>query len=140
MLNWIRQRWTRRNRQIFHYWDGRRNRKADPLAVLESLRTRKDFDLERDPVLAGEGESDAIAATVRAVRESFGVPAWSEESWGLTGGESIALLTEFFTYLESVKKKLDGQPMPQFPTEPPHSEPSITKPPSDSTSTATVPN
>jgi hypothetical protein len=78
-----------RERAIFRFWDGRRTRAADPLAVQRALLAVPGFDPENDAKRAdlvlkggpGADHPEALAALYRltdATRQAFGVGAYRE--------------------------------------------------------------
>lgn len=129
-------------RDIFRFWDGERDRGADPLSIYRAMLAHPEFVASKHYDLAIKGDLPAIDITVRAVRELFGVRAWTDSHAGLTEGECLTLLRNFFAYLNALKK--NGSPPPTLPgsTEPTSLEPTptITSAKSGSTSTETVPS
>lgn len=111
-----------RQRAIFRYWDGTRERGADPAVVYRALVSHPTFDWETHPVLIDTGDKDALAITLGAIREVFGVVAWAEDndgrSTGLTDWETIDLLIQFNWYLGGLKKSTSPTPTLPPPTEP----------------------
>jgi hypothetical protein len=107
-------------RRIFKFWDGETTRGVDPLAVYRKMLAHPTFLHGTHYRLATEGDIEAIGITVGAVRDLFGVREWSFERHGLTEGECLALIGEFFFYLESIKKNsspkqtLPDSTVPQF--------------------------
>ena len=102
-------------RDIFRYWDGERWRGADPVLVVRKLSSHPLFSLEKHPVdlqsnqLATQNE--AIAVTVGAMRDVFGVKPWDDVTdKGLTERETLALFHNLLSYLEGVKKNGSGPP------------------------------
>ena len=138
MLNWFRRWKNNRNRAIFSFWDGAKQRVIDPLTAWRALRAHPDFDPERDIEGIRQDDEQALSHTLAAVREAFGVKAFADG--GLTEAETLALLAEFMAYIGAVKKNTSPPPISQPPTEARSSEASTTKPDSDCTSTSDEPN
>jgi len=127
-MGWLASasRWFSRreaNRDIFRFWDGHKVRGVDPLRAYRAMLAHPEFDWELHPTLIDQMDSDnagqrniAIAAsevTIRAIRDVFGIRAWSNKSRGLTEAETIALLVSFVEFLVGVKK--NGNPTPISP-------------------------
>lgn len=124
----------RRTREIFRFWDGRRWRYADPLAVARALENNERFDWTTHPALTATGDLDALKVTADAVREAFALPLFDGRH-GLTEGECLSLLADFTDYLDSLKK--NTSPSPMWPVSTASDDPSPTKSSSDSGSTVT---
>jgi len=137
MWNWLKSLFRRHDsREIFSFWDGVRERRADPITLYRGLSSHKDYNLENDIPATVEGDPTAHALTVRVVREVFDVPGWSEDSPGLTERETVELLWQFDGYLESLKKSTNLTLISRPAMEPPPSESSLTSSESDSGSTS----
>lgn len=95
-----------RNREVFTYFDGLKARSADPIVVFRMLKDDKTFNMDVHPALVDAGDVDAIGITAAAVRSAFGVK--SLDAGGLTEQECVALLLDYFAWVEDVKKKLSG--------------------------------
>lgn len=103
-----------RARNIFRFWDGRENRRVDPLKVWTSLATHPTFELEVHPKrvdLPGRDGAEALQVCVRAVRDVFRIDEM--EDGGLTDEECFALLDRFGNWLTALKK--NGNPRPTLP-------------------------
>ena len=119
-------RFRDRGREIYRYHDGRRWRRADPLAVYRALKAHPEFDWDADPAVAElewkipeEKDFTSWRKSVDAARDVFGVPRF--EDGGLTESELSGLLVDFTAYLGVQKKS--GNP-------PPTSPPATASPPS----------
>jgi hypothetical protein len=100
-------------RQIFRYWDGEKERHADPIEMFRRMAVHDTFDLEghlKDLTASvPQVQLEAEQITVDAVREIFGVKAWSEDCpTGLTRGETMNLLGQFIMYTDALKKNGNG--------------------------------
>lgn len=112
-----------RKRQIFRFFDGKRERGADPLAVIRALNSHPEFDPATTPTeatapdLPGTTAEDrrrldaaasaAAALTARATLEAFGVKPYDDDTGeGLTEGEALNLFSEFHDWLEAQKKNI----------------------------------
>lgn len=113
-----------RQRAIFRYWDGTRERGADPAVVYRAFVSHPTFNWETHPVLIDTGDKEALTITLGAIREVFGVAAWSEDghgnSSGLTDWETIDLLIQFNHYIGGLKKSTS----PTLTSPPPTVQPS----------------
>jgi hypothetical protein len=134
-----------RRRAIFKFRDGRRRRRADPLAVWRRLWTDAEVNLERDlqdafdPDLPDTESLAAMKNLADLTRRAFALPTF--EQGGLTEVECQNLLADFLTYMASVKKKSSPPLMQSPPTDSPSSVGvSPTKSKSDSSSTPPASN
>jgi hypothetical protein len=96
-------------RQIFHYWDGAKQRSIDPLVAYRGLQTHSRFNMARHFDELSEEDfavsDEAAQAIVEAARDVFGVAVWSEDSsGGLPETESVMLVTTFALWLADQKK------------------------------------
>lgn len=134
----FRRNKNERSRDIFRYWDGTRERGADPIKILRALIGDEKFNAEVHPDLALAGDIEAMAVTMDATRKVFGLSEYSDADGrdsGLTDGETLELLNRFGEYMESLKKSTSGPLTLPAATAPSVSEASTTKPASDSGST-----
>lgn len=114
----FRFRTTRRQRQIFAYWDGSCECTCDPIATLLAIQSHPQYDYTLHPKLVDEGDMEAISITCAAVREAFGIRAYDAASGtGLTVGETLELLAQFCVFLESLKKSTGPTPTSPSPME-----------------------
>jgi len=92
-------------RQIYTYWDGHTWRRADPMDIWIQLQEHPEYNAEVHAPLVDAGDTEAIQVTCEAVRDVFGVADYDPEGGtGLTLGEQIGLLTDYYLYLEEQKK------------------------------------
>jgi len=135
---------TERQRAIFSFWDGARLKRVDPLVVHRAMWSHPTCRIEADFKAADNGDNEAFDRIIAMTREIFGVSAWSEETEGLTIGETRALLLEFLAYVDVKKKAPESLPPASPPSasesSPAESSDSITEPASDSFSTKTLLN
>jgi hypothetical protein len=106
--------YTAAEREIFEYWDGRRKRVADPLAVHRTLLTDPDLDMKIHPAMTALPTVDGLRATGKvaaAVRRAFGIGTL--EAGGLTDGECLALFCEFGAYIHALTES--NRPLPSSP-------------------------
>lgn len=98
-------------RGLYLYYDGKRMRCADPIVVLSELENHSKFRFDQTPQRAQEGEAEAQAILVDAVRTAFGVPAFfSPKHVGLTERETIELYKHFCGWLNLQKKNSKSEP------------------------------
>lgn len=127
---WVLMRVGRDPRGLFRFFDGRRWRWADPLAVARALFTHPGFDWDETPqlLLTGRAEMQLQACRIIgvAVRAAFQVQTLDEG--GLSERECLDLLTSFRTYLGDVKKNGSLFPIWQESTESPLADDCVPKP------------
>jgi hypothetical protein len=100
-----------KERLIYTYWDGQKDRAGDPLELIRKLTGIDGFSLEHDAKLAAGQTPEATKALgrlVEAVRSAFGVK--NLEEGGLTETETLALLHHFLDFLREVQR--DAGPLP----------------------------
>lgn len=102
-------------RGLFLYFDGRRWRSADPLAVARAFFTHPSFDWDETPELLRSGvatvQLEAFRVIGLTVREVFAIEP--VDRGGLTDRECLDLLASFRHYLGDVKK--NGSLFPILP-------------------------
>jgi hypothetical protein len=106
-------------REIFQYYDGLINRKADPLLLLERV-TQSDFDMQSDMDLVLADDPAAFNKMIEMVYSVFEVKEY--EKGGLTRLECHDLFDRFLGYLVDLKKKRDAMRTQSEPMEQPSSE------------------
>lgn len=122
MLGFLKRAFGRRDtfgytpgeREIFEYWDGKRFRKGDPLALHRALLTDPDFDMNIDPGLAAVPHVKGLVAAGRvaaAVRKAFGITTL--DAGGLTDGECLTLFCEFGAFIKVLAEA--GRPLASGP-------------------------
>lgn len=140
LLSWLARLRQKRTREIFQFWDGTTNRRADPLGLWLKLQSHSTYNLTTHPAMVDSGDPEALKITIDAVRDVFGVKSF--EDGGLTAQECLTLLVGFFLYLESQKKSTNMPQTQPSPSEQMSSESGITttKDMLDSGSTSSEPN
>lgn len=99
------------NRDIYEYWDGEKDRTADPLVLWHNLFSDEEVDLISDLQKAAEGQMEAHERISELVRKTFSVKPYEEG--GLTRIELHALAQDFLlVYCEELKKKRGPMPLP----------------------------
>lgn len=127
----------RDKRDIYSYWDGEKDRTADPLVLWHNLFSDEEIDLIADLKKAAEGQLEAHNRISDLVRKTFGVKKF--EDGGLTNIELHALAQDFLlVYCEELKKKRGPMPLPLRYLVPRRSANSTTKQSVDSSSTETA--
>lgn len=111
------------SRQIFRFWDGQRDRAADPLVIYRAIETDPQFNVEVDSALLEAGDSEATVRAVGAVQRAFGVKDF--DHGGLLESEALALLVEFYEFLALLKKSTSDTPTSSAPTESAFSDPAL---------------
>ncbi len=115
-LSTLRDWLFRRRRDVFTYWDGSKWRRGDPIRIgtkldevcptyIELLRDVV-HDVSKDPV--GPFRDEAVKAKGTAARmlataalKVFDLKPLTDTD-GLTDGEALGVLTEFFVFMEGV--------------------------------------
>ncbi len=115
-LTALRRWYWNRHRAIFHYHDGHRRCKIDPVAALIALNAHPRYLQDRHILEANEGDPQAIAIMQEAARDVFGVQPFDGRR-GLTISETIDLLIGFDNYLLSLKKSGSLSPTPPQSTD-----------------------
>jgi len=93
---------------IFEYWDGRRYRYADPIAVHLNLQEDPEYEAKRHLAEIDAGVPEATRIACRAVQRAFGVQAYDEQKKvGLTVGEQLGLLLVFYDWIDQQKKSTE---------------------------------
>jgi hypothetical protein len=129
-----------KERLIYRYHDGQRDRLGDPLEIVRRLTGRDGFSLDIDGKLAfGETPEapKALERLVEAVRDVFGVKRL--EDGGMTESECLGLLLHFMEYVAEVQRDLAPLPTSPVPTGCPAGNGSTTTRSSDCGSTASAP-
>lgn len=109
----------RSEKQIFRYFDGKKERGADPIKTFRAILSHPKFNLQEHMAsLMDDGPSadtavqtEASQIAVDSVREIFGLTGWSEDTPdGLTEIETLEVLADFIIYMDGLKKNGNGQP------------------------------
>jgi hypothetical protein len=105
--------YSRRERMIFPYSDGTRNRRGDPLAIHRQLVLSADLDeiakVAAVPTLEGVKARGELVATTR---RAFGIRPLEEG--GLLDAECLDLFVRFGAFMK--KLEADSRPLPSGPT------------------------
>jgi hypothetical protein len=97
------------SRGLFEFSNGVRIVAVDPIEVVTAMEEHDRFRFDVHPTLLEDGDKEAIAITVDAVRHAFGVPAYhSPKQPGLTNKECIALYDAFCIWLARQKKSTES--------------------------------
>jgi len=119
-LAWLLSFFSRRpgsERAIFSYFDGEKQRGTDPLVAWRAIWAHPEIDLQTEvkrstniviagkPVYEPQEVYEAEDRIRQLTREVFGVKAWNENTPGLTVEETDRLLSDFFGYMDGLKKK-----------------------------------
>jgi len=97
-----------RERLIYQYHDGTKDRRGDPLALIRQLMTFDGLALDVDVKLAVGQSPEAMTAlgrVVAATRSIFGLSDFD--------AETLALLLHFLTFIAAVQR--DAGPLPTLP-------------------------
>lgn len=124
----------RRQRDIFTFWDGERDRSIDPMPAWFAIENDPDCDPKRDFPAADRGDRGAWARNLALFRRMFGVKPFKEG--GLTEYELQKVFGDFYAFVTGLKKKHEdyrtqwassvGEP-PEASTTPPDAESSSTQ-------------
>lgn len=116
----------RNPRFIYTYWDGKKQRQDDPLAIRYRLDTHPTYRFDVHPVLAEKGDMAAYEIVLSAICDAFLVKRFDPATGtGLTQTELVGLLIDFGSYLESVKKNIFMPPSSMSFTEGATTSPSL---------------
>ena len=134
MFGWLFKRVSRKRREIFHYWDGVKQRSIDPSDAHFQLFCNSDVPLaarladamkepdgpEPDVSSMTKQQRELYAEDVKTrwrekeearrecldlIRQVFDVKAYSDDTPGLTLDETENLFAEFMVFVERLKKK-----------------------------------
>lgn len=115
-LQWIRKWFERRrlrDRALFAYRDGTRERYADPAEVWRKLLNHPTMNFVDMMPLAEQGQEPEVSVVLDALAEIFDVDRWDESTGrGLTNWETLDLVHQFDAYLNALKKNISTQRMP----------------------------
>jgi hypothetical protein len=97
------------SRGLFSFSDGYRIRSVDPIAVLNSMESHKEYRFDLHPARVLKGEKEAMNITVDAVRQAFGIPLFTAPGRpGLTHQECLRLLNAFRVHIAVQKKSTES--------------------------------
>lgn len=115
-------------RELFAFYDGRRTRRVDPLAVWRAVSEHPTFRFDKldevsasGALIAGESGKaeewfhESVKETAAAARELFGLKMYDEG--GLAEHECVRLLFAFRDYIDGVKKNTSTPPTPPASTD-----------------------
>lgn len=95
-------------RSLFQFSDGVNIRAVDPIVVIEAMEAHEQYRFDVHPQRVAEGEKEAIAVTIDAVRRAFAIPAFSKVGVpGLTNNECLQLLNAFTLWIAAQKKSTE---------------------------------
>lgn len=114
LLSWWRRRQQQKHRGIFHFWDGQRERAADPFEIHWAIAADPEFNLDRDSALMQAGDVEASQKAVRCVHRAFGVKPFDQG--GLLADECLLLIEEFYEFAGALKKNTSDSPISSPPT------------------------
>ena len=101
-----------KDRTIFRYWDGAKQRSADPLVLYKRVMEIGP-ELSIDIKVANSVSKDAgkaYTSVVNKLRSIFEVTEYKEGEGGLTEMEVSVLFDEFMVYCGQIKKKAKSSP------------------------------
>lgn len=133
---------SERQREIFRFWDGEKERGVDPLVIWTNLWGDDSIDVDVEFKRIANNELESTVEVVKAARNWFSIKPFTvtdsgEE--GLTDLEVCDVLRDFLTFVNEIKKKRGPLPMPSRLLLPqPPGSPSITPPSAASSSTPSV--
>jgi hypothetical protein len=97
------------HRGLFGFSDGARVRYVDPIAIIVAMEAHPEYRFDLHPSRVADGEKEAIATTVDAVRNAFGIPKFSQVGKpGLTQRECLALFNAFCNFVGTQKKSTES--------------------------------
>lgn len=95
----------RRQRDIFTFWDGQKERRIDPLPAWYKMSVDPECVPARDCKLADAGDRESVLKVLAMTRRMFDVKPL--EQGGLTEYETSNLFAEFMAFISLQKKKRD---------------------------------
>lgn len=116
---------------LFRFHDGKRVRRADPLAIAIALHSHNAY-LPRHLNEAVNGDKDALLIVAQAAEDVFGVKSINDG--GLTLQERLELMLGFDMYVRRLKKNIVASPTS------PNSTASTSETSSEPTTNATSPS
>ncbi len=119
-------------RHIFTFKVAGRKYRVDPLEALICLRDHEQFDWEADPAAADRGDGPAIARTMQAIKDAFGLKGLKDGGGTIT--ERLAVLVAFSNWCDVQKKTAEPLPIVSPISDSPPND-STTESLSESTST-----
>lgn len=128
-----RQPRDRYGRKIFRYFDGEKERGADPLRAHRAFLEHPTFDIAKHPYGVDAGDPTATRISVDAICDVFHVKRWDDETQtGLPEYEILDLFIQFYCYLDDLKKNTG-----LIPTSPPDTGLPPSPPPQDANTSDT---
>lgn len=123
ILTAIKDRLTGRaalqRRGLLPFFDGIRQRWADPFLVWRALYNHPVVNLEKHGAAADEGSEPETTEYIKAIVEVFGVQRWDDVTrTGLTDWEILHLIPQLSSHLVALKKNTSPGPTSSPPTEP----------------------
>ena len=95
------------NRGMFGFNDGKFDRWVDPISVMMSFESHKEFRADIHPKQAMLGNKQAIDTMLDAIRQAFGVTDYeSPKKPGLTVNEMFSLFRAFYEWVDLQKKSI----------------------------------
>lgn len=95
------------NRGMFGFNDGKFDRWVDPISVMMSFESHKEFRADIHPRQAMLGNKQAIDTMLDAIREAFEVVDYeSPKKPGLTVNEMFSLFRAFYDWVDLQKKSI----------------------------------
>lgn len=131
-----------RERGIFSYWDGSRQRFADPIEICRAFEDHPSFDPYSDPKYADKQDAigrEAYRKMLQGIRDVLGVQSLGQHNGtpvGLTEQETMNLWETYLQFMEELKKNTSRYQTGSQHTASSPEENSTTKRTSDSGSTA----
>ena len=105
---------VKNERVLYEYFDGEKDRIADPCKLYERLYSHPDHDFfmlvedGMNPLLTPEDRVEAATNLIGIARSAFGVKDLQEDvedPMGLTDHEVMLLIEDFHSWVEEFKKK-----------------------------------
>jgi hypothetical protein len=115
MFKWLRRKAD--EREIYHYQDGTKERRVDPLELHNRIEGDEQIDdWKAVAKRAFDGERDAILEMVGLIRRAFQVEPFNEQTGaGLTMVECINLFDDWLSWIQTQKKSFAWLPIRSRP-------------------------
>ena len=117
MLQWLlelfkrgQQQQVQREREIFHFWDGERDRAIDPLLAWGRMWEDPECKIDEDLPGWQRNELECVQRIYRCVCRMFDLKDY--DHGGLTLIETLDLFKQYLTYTDNLKKKHVYLPIP----------------------------
>lgn len=99
-----------KDRRIFRYWDGVKERYADPIEIVRSITNIENLDIDADSIKAEQGDAESLGRILDGLRDILDIPHYTEndgEPEGLLNDEVLEVYKEFSNFVMAKKKDIE---------------------------------